>query len=125
MVQAVGNPRGIFTERLLRAQIDGAVSPAVDQYRRIAERDRAQGGRVARAAPCRALVHARRVFRGSTHVRTASPLQSCDRETRGSGAWLPCRFAQPSPSATPSKAPSAGWLPRSLEAPAARRSSSA
>src|SRR5206468_5436047 len=101
MVQTVGNPRRIFSERPLRPQIDGAVSAAFDRYRGIAERDRAQGGSIARAASRRALVHARRVVRGSTHVRTASPLQSCDRETRGYGAWLPCRFAPRSPSATP------------------------
>src|ERR1700722_19293667 len=117
MVQAVGEAHGVLAERDFGSQIDRAVVAALDRNRGIAERDRTQrriaarGG--GRTVGCRA------------HVRPALPWRSCGRGRRGSAVWPPCRFAPPSPSAIPSTARSADWLPRSSAALAALRNWSA
>src|SRR5882762_6535144 len=105
MVQAVGDADRIITEMRLRAQVDGAVIATFDGDVGIAERDRAQrlrgaiggGGHIGLCA----------------HISSVSLWRFCDRESRESGAWLPCRSAPRSPSAIPSTGRPADWPPRS------------
>src|SRR3981081_2412916 len=101
MVQSVGEPNRIVAERNFRPQINRAVIAAIDRHGGIAERNRAQWRVVARRG------HRYVGLRG--HVRPASPLRSCGRETLESEVLLPCRSAPPSPSATPSEDRLADW----------------
>src|ERR1700716_2810268 len=114
-MQTISDANGIVAEPDFGTQIDSAVIAAIDGDGGIAKRDRAQ--RMSRAR--RVALSGRNHVRLRAHVRMASPSRSCGRGNHESGVLLPCRSAPPSPSAIPSTARLADWLPRSSATAAA------